>query len=57
MARGAVAAQDSSHVFSMVILVGLVVLIRVRRLSLGKKPGLVFSFSFFINYAVMSPIC
>jgi hypothetical protein len=37
MAGGAAVAQDSSQVFPMVILLGLAVLIRVRRLSIEEE--------------------
>jgi hypothetical protein len=57
MAGGAATAQDSSQVFPMVILLSLAVLIPMKRLNLEEKPDFVFSFSFVINYVVMSPIC
>jgi hypothetical protein len=42
MAGGAAAAQDSSQVFPVVILLGLAVLIRVRRLSLEEEASGLF---------------
>jgi hypothetical protein len=56
MAGEAAAVQDSSHVFPVVILLGLAVLIRVRRSGLLEETKSCVFLLFFINYAAMSPI-